>query len=295
MVFTQLVPIAFNHVHLFRKFAKIILPEEKQFETLIKFYQGCKIPFSLCFQNFPVFFRLKNITFILLPLPIESYTTTNIHSKPQSQMQQPAAKTSFHYWAVPPPQNLFQSQKIVAISHHNHGTSLNFQKYKFFLGSEENSQCKNIFWANSPCYHPQRSWGKVIFSQVSVILFTGGGVCLSACGDTTPQQGRPPLDKADSPTARQTPLARRPPGKADPLPWQGRPPPCAVHAGRYAQQVGGMHPTGMQFLFSVCKNEQIPFSLCRSNPVYVSKGKHTDKKRLGHKVKPLNHTTYLFS
>ena len=26
-------------------------------------------------------------------------------------------------------------------------------------------------------YHPQRSWGKVIFSQASVILLTGGGVC----------------------------------------------------------------------------------------------------------------------
>ena len=47
-----------------------------------------------------------------------------------------------------------------------------------------------------------------------------------------------------------TPLARRPPS-------QGRPParrppgketPCAVHAGRYGQQAGGMNPTGMQFL-----------------------------------------------
>ena len=49
------------------------------------------------------------------------------------------------------------------------------------------------------------------------------------------------------------PLPRRPP-------WQGRPPspgkkttpgksdpPCTVHAGRYGQQAGGMHPTGMQF------------------------------------------------
>ena len=32
--------------------------------------------------------------------------------------------------------------------------------------------------------------------------------------------------------------------------WQGDPPgkadPRTVHAGRYGQQVGGMHPTGMQ-------------------------------------------------
>ena len=49
-------------------------------------------------------------------------------------------------------------------------------------------------------------------------------VCLSACWDT------------------------HPPGKADPL---ARRPPCAVHAGRYGQQAGGMHPTGMQFLLTV--------------------------------------------
>ena len=38
-----------------------------------------------------------------------------------------------------------------------------------------------------------------------------------------------------------------PPGK-ETLPPTGRPL-CAVHAGRYGQQAGGMHPTGMQFLF----------------------------------------------
>ena len=132
-----------------------------------------------------------------------------------------------------------------------------------------------------------------IFTGICDSVHGGGSESVHA-GITPPSKADPSHGKADSLTARQTPLARRPPGKADPLPWKGRPP-CAVHAGRYAQQAGGMHPTGMQFLFSVCKNEQIPFSLCRSNPVYVSKGKHTDKKRLGHKVKPLNHTTYLFS
>ena len=30
-----------------------------------------------------------------------------------------------------------------------------------------------VLWC---CYRPQRSWGKVIFSQASVILSTGGGV-----------------------------------------------------------------------------------------------------------------------
>ena len=35
-------------------------------------------------------------------------------------------------------------------------------------------------------YRPQQSWGKVMFLHLSVILFTGEGVCLSACWDTTP-------------------------------------------------------------------------------------------------------------
>ena len=89
-----------------------------------------------------------------------------------------------------------------------------------------------------PCfYRPQRSWGKVIFLQASVILFTRGG------GSASVHAGIPPL-------ARRPPLARQtPPGKEMP-PLQGRPP-CTVHAGRYSQQAGGMHPTGMQFLLDL--------------------------------------------
>ena len=59
-------------------------------------------------------------------------------------------------------------------------------------------------------YRPQRSCGKVMFLHLSVILLKGG--------------------VADTP-------------RAD-TPWET--PPCTVHAGRYRQQVGGMHPTGMQ-------------------------------------------------
>ena len=51
------------------------------------------------------------------------------------------------------------------------------------------------------CYRPQRSWGKVMFLHVSVILFTGGGrSCLSACWETrppTPGSRHPP--RADTP------------------------------------------------------------------------------------------------
>ena len=60
--------------------------------------------------------------------------------------------------------------------------------------------------------------------------------------------------------------------------WQGRPPrqgrpPCTVHAGRYSQQAGSMHPTGIQFLFFlnvalvilVCVNIAISWQLLRFN------------------------------
>ena len=61
-------------------------------------------------------------------------------------------------------------------------------------------------------YRPQRSWGKVIFSQECVILFTGGSTSVHA--------GIPPPPRLGAPRAE--------------------------HAGRYSQHAGGTHPTGMQ-------------------------------------------------
>ena len=45
---------------------------------------------------------------------------------------------------------------------------------------------------NSYIYRPQRSWGKVMFLHMSVILFTGG-VCPIACWDTPPREQTAPL------------------------------------------------------------------------------------------------------
>ena len=70
----------------------------------------------------------------------------------------------------------------------------------------------NVILVSKTCYRPQRSWGKVIFSQASVILFTGG-VCLSACWDTaTPPQKEAPARK------KELPLPRRPPCQGDDSP-----------------------------------------------------------------------------
>ena len=71
-------------------------------------------------------------------------------------------------------------------------------------------------------YRPQRSCGKVMFSQASVILFTGGVSALGCVWQTPPPQ-------ADAPHQADTPL----PGAC----W-GTPPLVATAAD-------GTHPTGM--------------------------------------------------
>ena len=64
---------------------------------------------------------------------------------------------------------------------------------------------------------------------------------------TSPDQVTPP-PKADpqdqAPPGPDTPQTRQPS-------TQTRHPPCPVHAGRYDQQAGGMHPTGMQSALSL--------------------------------------------
>ena len=74
---------------------------------------------------------------------------------------------------------------------------------------------------------------KVMFLHVSVILSTGG-VCPIAYWDTPPwTRGRHPSPKSKYPRdQRQAP----PPEQT---------PPRTVHDGRYGQQAGGTHPTGM--------------------------------------------------
>ena len=87
-----------------------------------------------------------------------------------------------------------------------------------------------IFFKNN-YYRPQRSWAKVMFLQASMIL-SKGGVYLSACWDTPPEQTHreqtPP--GADPPGSRHSPGADTPPGadtslEADPLGADTQPPP----------------------------------------------------------------------
>ena len=84
------------------------------------------------------------------------------------------------------------------------------------------------------CYRPQRSWGKVIFSQACVKNSVHRGLS----GQTHPLGAKTPL-----PPGADTPLGSR-------LPWEQTPPgqtpsPRAVHAGRYGQQADGTYPIGI--------------------------------------------------
>ena len=52
-------------------------------------------------------------------------------------------------------------------------------------------------------HRPQRSWGKVMFLYVSVIMFTGG--CIPACTEEDPPRAEPPPEKT-----RKTPPRKKP-------------------------------------------------------------------------------------
>ena len=103
---------------------------------------------------------------------------------------------------------------------------------------------------------------KVIFLHLSAILFTGG-VCLSACWDTTTQSRHP--SRADTPPEQTPPWSRHPPGsrhtppEQTPLeqtpPWEqtprSRPPPWEADSG-IRSMTGRYASYWNAFLFSCC-------------------------------------------
>ena len=96
------------------------------------------------------------------------------------------------------------------------------------------------FGAKTYCYWPQQSWAKAMFLQASVILSTGGGVCLSACWDATCHPG------ADPPRSRHPP-SRHPPEQTPP---QSRPPRADTPPSRHTpleQTPQRRHPPGTKY------------------------------------------------
>ena len=69
-------------------------------------------------------------------------------------------------------------------------------------------------------YRPQRSWGKVMFLQASVILLTGGVSASVHAGIHPPRADTP---RVDTPLEQTPPGSRHPPG-ADTPPWEQTPP-----------------------------------------------------------------------
>ena len=81
-----------------------------------------------------------------------------------------------------------------------------------------------------------------MFLHLSVILFTGGvSASVHAGIHTPPPWADTPYPPGSPPTPEQTPPHEQIPAGADT--------PLAVHAGRYGQQAGGTHPTGMHTCF----------------------------------------------
>ena len=111
--------------------------------------------------------------------------------------------------------------------------------------------CLVFFTLHALHYRPQRSWAKVIFSQVSVCPQGRRGVCLSACWDIPPLGADPPPPHpqnrpspgADTPLPEQSPQEETPPPEQTPSPPPGadttttpREADCSIRStsGRYA-------------------------------------------------------------
>ena len=98
---------------------------------------------------------------------------------------------------------------------------------------------KFIEWRNNHMLHhyrPQRSYGKVMFLHLSVILFTGGCVSQHALGLTTHRQTYPSMH-----------WGRHPPQQTYP----SQPPP-----GETATATDGTHPTGMHLCWENDKSSR---------------------------------------
>ena len=77
-----------------------------------------------------------------------------------------------------------------------------------------------------------------VFTRVCHSVHGGGSASVHAAIPPPPPGPGTPLEQIPSPLG-----TRRPPRADAP---RDQAPPCAVHAGRYGQQAGRMHPTGIQ-------------------------------------------------
>ena len=83
-------------------------------------------------------------------------------------------------------------------------------------------------------YRPQRSWAKVIFLHLFVILFTGGGSASMHAGIPPPQIRHPPFRHHPPGPGRPPPRPDRPPGTGQ-TPWTRQNPPIRYPPGSRLQ------------------------------------------------------------
>ena len=120
-------------------------------------------------------------------------------------------------------------------------------------------------------YRQERSWDKVIFSEACVKNSVHWELYPSMQWD----------QRQTSPPREQTPLQDQRQTLPTPLKEQTPPPPGAVHAGRYRQQAGGTHPTGMHTCFYYY--EQIRYYLSTQRRLSVMQSIGRVEKLIGEK------------
>ena len=93
-----------------------------------------------------------------------------------------------------------------------------------------------------------------VFTHVCQSFCSRGGLPHCMLGHTTPSH---PPDQRQVPTHPRT-RGRYPPSRPEAV---TPPPPSAVHAGRYGQQAGGTHPTGMKSCLNKIRHYSQQFSV----------------------------------
>ena len=138
--------------------------------------------------------------------------------------------------------NLAKNRNSTNIERNASGFQSSFSIF-FTQGSHFSGLTKFPDFSSIFCHfcHPQRSWGKVMFSQACVILFTGGGVSASVHAGTPPQEQTPP--RADpTPQSRHPPRADTPPEQTPPQSRHPEQTPPRVDTPQSRHLPGSRHP-----------------------------------------------------
>ena len=138
-------------------------------------------------------------------------------------------------------------------------------RLRLFVNVERVVKNRVVVFIDTYFYRPQRSWAKVMFLQVCVILFTGGG-CLPQCmlgyHPPPPWEQMPPGSRhpprADTPREQTHLLEQTPPGK---------------QTTAYGKRAAGTHPTGMhscgRFLYLGKHNIMFMFYSCTKFKMHI--------------------------